>query len=80
MSRSKTRRLSLALIAAASVAVGVAAPAAADRGGEPHAGSCGLGRAGSEALRANPARPGAGDVILIPLGDCPGPGGTNPGT
>ena len=46
------------------------APALADKGGNPHSGSCGVSKADVHAAKENPSAPGASEVGHFDFGGC----------
>ncbi len=70
---SRTKRLILVAIAAATLAVGAAGPALADKGGQPHMASCGYGQSPpAQANRLDPLKPGNGEASQQPPVGCKG--------
>ena len=66
------RIMLLVTVVALMVVLLAAAPALADKGGNPHAGSCGLGEGRAQGEIQNPTLPGASEGGLAPLGGCNG--------
>jgi hypothetical protein len=70
------RRLSVLVAAVALLAsmLVFSAPAFADKGGVPDAGSCGLSKAEVHLAIENPSTPGASEAAHSPFGGCQGKG------
>ena len=67
-----TKKVVTTGIAAIALALVVPAPAGAGKGGESNPDSCGIGRPGSQELRADQTRPGASEIRDLPPDECNG--------